>query len=802
MSQYLVDEKIKCTHCGDDCPDDSIRLEDTAVFCCEGCKTVYEILSAKGMCTYYDLSKDAGLSLKGRDYGDKYAFLDNAEISRALLDYADAKTAKVTFHIPAMHCSSCIWLLENLYKLCNGVGASRTNFLKKEVAITFDPAVLSLRKLTELLTTLGYEPHISLEDFSKDHRQKTNRQILLKLGIVGFCTGNSMILAFPEYFGISELVEGPFRTFFTWISALLSLPVFLYGASGFLTAAWRSVKERVISLDVPLAIGISALFFRSWYELLAGVGPGFFDSLAGLVFFLLIGKWVQGRTYEHLSFERNYQSYFPLAVTLVQDGEKTSVPVAQLKPGDHISIRNQELIPADSILMSDFAWIDYSFVTGEAEPVKKGVGDYLYAGGRQIGTQIDLVVQKPVSQSYLTQLWNHESFRKEKPVPVTRLAALFSRYFTIVTLLIASGTAVYWYFVDQEVMWGAVTAVLIVACPCALSLAMPFTMGTAMGILGRNKFYVKSPDVLQHMAVVSHVVFDKTGTLTQNKQVSVTFTGKKLTDEEKSRIKSLVSQSVHPLSRAIGAWLGDLPVQPVTSFREIPGKGIEGTIAGKALKLGSFAFTHDSSTVDTDAHTQTYLIINGEERGSFGMGNQYRNGLMQLVAHLRTNVGLSLLSGDNAAERDRLLPYFGAAENMRFNQSPADKLAYVESVQARGNRVLMVGDGLNDAGALRQAEVGVAITEDVNAFFPASDALLEASQFNRLGDFIGFSRSAVNMVKISFLLSVVYNIIGLSWAVSGQLSPVIAAIFMPLSSLSVVLLSVFGTKFVARQAKL
>lgn len=802
--ETLVAEKIKCTHCGDSCPDDAIRLDASAVFCCEGCKTVYEILADKGMCAYYDLSQEAGISLKGRNYGDKYAFLDNAEIGRALLDYADDKTAKVTFHIPAMHCSSCIWLLENLYKLRDGVGASRTNFLKKEVALSFDPAVLSLRQLVELLTTLGYEPHISLEDFNKDHRQKTNRQILLKLGIVGFCTGNSMILAFPEYFGMGELAAGSFRYFFTWIGALLSLPVFFYGASGFLAAAWRSVREKVISLDVPLAIGISALFFRSWYELLSQTGPGYFDSLAGLVFFLLIGKWVQGRTYEHLSFERNYQSYFPLAATLVQDGATVPVPVAQLKPGDRILIRNHELIPADSLLLSPRAWIDYSFVTGEAEPVTKREGDYLYAGGQQMDTQIELVVQKPVSQSYLTQLWNHESFRKEKPVPVTRLAALFSRYFTIVTLLIASGTALYWYFADQQVMWHAVTAVLIVACPCALSLSMPFTMGTAMGILGRNKFYVKSPDVLQHMAAVSHVVFDKTGTITANKYGAVTFAGQALSDEEKSWVKSLASQSVHPLSRAVSAYLKDVPAREVLSYMETPGEGISGTAGGKHIRMGSWAFAgeQDGKSSGLPVNAQVFLSIDGQARGTFRVTNGYRAGLMQLVMHLRMHFGLSLLSGDNAGERNALLPYFGAPENLKFNQSPADKLACVAALQAGGERVLMVGDGLNDAGALRQAEVGVALTEDVNTFFPASDALLEASALNRLGDFIDFSRSAVNMVKISFLLSVIYNIIGLSWAVSGQLSPVFAAIFMPLSSLSVVLLAVFGTKLVARQAKL
>ncbi len=798
----IVEPKLLCQHCGDACPGDHIRLGGDKHFCCEGCKTVYEILSANGLCTYYDLSADAGISLKGRNYGDKYACLDNPAIGRHLLDYADQETARVTFYIPAMHCSSCIWLLENLFKLREGIGASRVNFLKKEIALAFDPAVISLRELVELLATLGYEPHLSLEAYGKPAAKKTDRSILLKLGVVGFCTGNSMILSFPEYLGLEGVVvDGPFRHLFVVVNALLSLPLFFYGAREYLSAAWRSVRERVISLDVPLAVGIGTLFLRSWYEILTGTGPGYFDSLAGLVFFLLIGKWVQGRTYEHLYFERSYESYFPLAVTVRRGDRTESIPVAGVQPGDQLLIRNGELIPADGTLLSPQASVDYSFVTGESEPVTRKAGEYLYAGGRQTGEQIEVLVQKPVSQSYLTQLWNNDAFRKEKAVPVTRLAAQFSRYFTFVTLLVAAGAAAYWCVADRTVLWNAVTAVLIVACPCALSLSMPFTMGTVMNIFGRNKFYVKSPDVIQQLATISGVVFDKTGTLTESREMTATFTGTPLTDAEKGWAKSLAAQSTHPLSRAVCAALPDAPTRAVSRFREIAGQGLEAVVDGREIRLGSAAYL--GMKEDGPPHNVgVFLAVNGVVRGYFRIAGRYRAGLPDLVARLRQRYGLFLLSGDRPTEKERLLPYFASDDHLRFNQGPADKLHFVETLQARGERVLMVGDGLNDAGALRQSEVGVAITEDVNAFFPASDALLDATGFSRLPDFLHFSRTAVNMVKASFLLSVVYNVTGLSWAVSGNLSPVFAAVFMPLSSLSVVVFANVGTRLLARKAGL
>ncbi len=801
MQTPPVAQKTLCHHCGDACPDDSIRIGDDKHFCCQGCKTVYEILSASGLCTYYDLSENAGISLKGRDYGDKYAYLDNAAIGRHLLDYADDKTARVTFYLPAMHCSSCIWLLENLFKLRDGIGASRVNFLKKEIALAFDPTVLSLRKLVELLATLGYEPHISLEAYGKPDQKKTGRDILLKLGVVGFCTGNSMILSFPEYLGLEGVVDGPFKHLFVIVNALLSLPLFFYGAWEYLSAAWRSVRERVISLDVPLAVGISTLFGRSWYEILTATGPGYFDSLAGLVFFLLIGKWVQGRTYEHLYFERSYESYFPLAVTVVREGKPESIPVADVQPGDRLLIRNQELIPADGTLVSPEASIDYSFVTGESEPVTRKAGEYLYAGGRQTGGGIELLVQKRVSQSYLTGLWNNDAFRKEKAVPVTRLAAGFSRYFTLVTLLVAAGAAAYWFFADRTVLWNAVTAVLIVACPCALSLSMPFTMGTVMNIFGRNKFYVKSPDVIQHLAAVSGVVFDKTGTLTESREMTATFAGTPLTDAESGWVKSLAAQSTHPLSRAVCAALPGASAGEITRFRELPGQGLEAVVDGRAIRLGSAAYLGVPAD-DPSRKSVVFLALDGVVRGHFRVANRYREGLQRLAARLRQHYGLFLLSGDRPTEKNRLSPCFASEDHLRFNQSPADKLHFVQGLQARGERVLMVGDGLNDAGALRQSEVGVAITEDVNAFFPASDALLDAAQFSRLPDFLRFSRTALNMVKASFLLSVVYNVIGLSWAVSGNLSPVFAAVFMPLSSLSVVVFANVGTRLLARRAGL
>ena len=409
MAELVSTEVLTCYHCGDPCKDMEISFAEKT-FCCEGCKLVYQILQDKGLCTYYELASKPGLSLKGKKFGTRYAYLDNEAVIRPLFDYHSESICKVTLRIPGIHCSSCIWLLENLYQLLDGVRASRVNFFKKTLYINFNPTIVSLRTIVELLATVGYAPDITLDDQDKKTKNKSSNEIFIRLGVVGFCTGNVMLLSFPEYFGLKETVDALYRTAFIWLNVLLSLPVFFYGGAAYFLPAYQALKKRVINIDVPVSIGIITLFIRSLYETLSGISPGYWDSLSGLIFFLLIGKWLQNKTYENLAFDRNYKSYFPLAASLLEEGREVSVPVNGLKRGDRIAIRNQELIPADSILNSPKAWIDYSFVTGESEPEEKVAGDYIYSGGRQVGTKIELVVQKPVSQSYLTQLWNNEGF--------------------------------------------------------------------------------------------------------------------------------------------------------------------------------------------------------------------------------------------------------------------------------------------------------------------------------------------------------------------------------------------------------
>ena len=381
---------VKCYHCGDQCPDREIHVQDK-YFCCLGCKTVFEILDENGLCDYYELENNPGISLKNKDFEGKYDYLVNESIQRKLLDFSSEKRNKIRFTIPAIHCSSCIWLLENLDKLKEGVILSKVNFIRKQLALDYDPTVISLKEIVETLASLGYEPEITLDSYKKTKQKSVNNSLLLKMGVAGFSFGNIMLLSFPEYFGL-EVIDPMIITFFPWFIMILSLPVFLYCGWDYFISAYKGLKAKFISIDVPIALGITALFLESTYQVVTETGPGYFDSLAGLLFFLLIGKWFQSKTYQNLSFERDYKSYFPLAATVVKEGSTEIVPVQDIRVGDRIRIRNQELIPGDSLLLSQNGVIDYSFVTGESIPDNRSKGDYIYAGGRNAGPVIELVV--------------------------------------------------------------------------------------------------------------------------------------------------------------------------------------------------------------------------------------------------------------------------------------------------------------------------------------------------------------------------------------------------------------------------
>ncbi|WP_121967427.1 heavy metal translocating P-type ATPase metal-binding domain-containing protein [Myroides sp. N17-2] len=776
--------KSTCYHCGNEVTTFN-RIEfDNKEFCCNGCKTVYEIFSDNDLSCYYDMEVTPGASPE--EANGKYDFLDKTDIINKLLEFNEGTTGIVSFYIPHIHCSSCIWILENLHRLNEGVIRVLVNFPEKKATITYNSDKVTLKDLALLLTKIGYEPYISLKNY-EDKPQAVDRSLIYKIGIAFFSFGNVMMLSFPEYFNIDDIWMRQYKDFFRWLILFMSLPVFFYSASPYYLAAWKGIKTKNYTIDIPMALGIIVMFIRSTIDIVFDLGPGFFDSMTMLVFFMLLGKLFQQRTYNFLSFERDYKSYFPIAITKIgENGVEEPIQVYEVVKGDRLLIRNQELVPVDSILISESAFIDYSFVTGEAVPVEKKSGDKVFAGGKQVGDVVEIEAVNTVSQSYLTQLWSNDVFQKKVDMKYKTITDTISHYFTPVLLIVSILTFIGWSFIDLNAAFNVFTAILIVACPCALALTAPFTLGNAIRIYGRKRFYLKNVTVVEQMAKVNTIVFDKTGTITTNASSTISYIGEELSREEQNDIRNIIRASNHPLSRKLYNFLSTKVVVKPDFFEEITGQGLVGIIKETKYLIGSPKLLG----IDTERvlnETSVHIKIGEVYKGRFVFANHYREGLKELFDNLTiSGYKVVILSGDNDGEKVMLEELLPKSTSLVFNQKPEEKLDYIKGLQEKGGNVMMVGDGLNDAGALAQSNVGVSVSENVNVFTPASDAILDAKMFEYLNSFLKYSKKSVKIIKLSYILALSYNVVGITVSIMNQMSPLVAAILMPISTISII----------------
>ncbi|WP_116125426.1 heavy metal translocating P-type ATPase [Lewinella sp. IMCC34183] len=775
-----------CAHCGDPCPGPAERPGDLP-FCCAGCRTVYGLLHDHGLQQFYQLAENPGRSQRETPAGD-YGWLTEERLAARLARYRDAERWVVELELPAIHCMSCVWLLEQLPTLAAGVRECRVDVTRKLATLDFHPRQTNLHELAELLARLGYPPVLRPAGSADDQRTASNRPLLYRVGVAGFCFGNIMLLSFPEYLGIHADHDGAgFGRALGLLMLVLSLPVVGYAGAGFLRDAWRGLRKRRYTLDFSIALGMVALFGRSAYEILSGTGAGYLDSLAGLVFFLLVGRWFQSYTFGRLSFDRDHRDYFPIgAYREGADGALTPVDCGELAVNDHLLVRPGQVVPVDGVLRDGQpeVRIDYSFVTGESRPRAAVAGAEVFAGGRATTRALRLRVTRPASSSYLLRLWQGQHERSAPAVtPPQRLV----RYFTWAILTLAAGTLAYWYPTAPGLAYRSATAVLIIACPCALALAAPFAYGTLQRLLGRAGCYLRDPAVILRLATADAFVFDKTGTLVAPGAASVLELDS--TSPGGGVILAMARQSTHPVSQALVAALTDRGVAPtvVPAVTERAGRGLELEYGGRTYRVGGAAFCRvPDRGAGTYAAVDKRIILclraaPAELRPGAGMA------LRALAARGR----VYLLSGDAPPPDDYWSTWFPDGD-ARFALSPFEKAGFVDALREGGHLVVMIGDGLNDAGALRRADVGLAVSEDTAAFSPASDGILAAT---RLGSLPGILRAAARMryvTAVAYGFAALYNVVGLSFAVSGTLSPVVAAILMPLSSLTVVSIACAG----------
>ncbi|MBL7942774.1 MAG: heavy metal translocating P-type ATPase metal-binding domain-containing protein [Flavobacteriales bacterium] len=778
-----TEESLRCYHCGEDCSQQPVRSSDK-IFCCDGCKLVYELLQENNLCSYYQFESYAGVSAKNATRA-RFAYLDDPKAIDALVSYKDDQRQVVTFHLPSVHCSSCIWLLEHLYRLNPGILQSRSDFLRKEVTVHYDPRQVTLRQAAELLSMIGYTPHIQLNSLEGTEVKK-DRDPFIRIAVAAFCFSNIMLLSFPEYFGMREEGQQSMQIVFAWLSLAISLPALLYSGRGFFTTAWKGLRTGVLNIDAPIALSIAVTFARSVYEIVSQTGAGYLDSMTGIILFMLLGRFAQDKTQRNLQFDHTYKSFFPVAVTIEEGGSEKSALLPDLKPGQRIIVRSGEIIPTDVLLEQGEARIDYSFVTGESMPVHVAAGERIYAGGKQTGPELRATVLNKVEEGQLASMWRGSH---NDTAPTTGFQDVIAKYFSLVLILLAITSFIFWYPTSPAKALHAFSSVLIVACPCALLLAYTFTNAAVLRLMRQHRMYLRDATILYKMYGVKKVCFDKTGTLTNDRQ-EVHYEGNDMNESELNRVYSLVRNSQHPLSKAIAGHLHGLDKLNVKDYREQEGSGIEGIVDGTRVKAGNHHWVGLNG--NDDGKTRVYISIEGRVRGSFVVNRMLREDAGGVFDRLRKNYSLAVLSGDGEGDRERIAAIAPDVPT-HFRCTPADKASIIRESQEKNQPVAMIGDGLNDIVAFGQSDVAIAVTDDANNFSPACDVILSGQSFRRIPELFKLAASARKIVIATFILSLLYNVVGLQFAVRGELSPLIAAILMPISSISIILVTTGAT---------
>lgn len=777
-----------CAHCNDEVPVSQVIFKENLPFCCEGCLQVYSLLHTHGLNEYYQLPDRSSLKPIRRK---NWSWLDTPEIAGEIYQFNDGQRARVRFILPGVHCASCIWLLEKLPHLNPGILRADADITTGSLDLLTDPRQIRLSELASILDMLGYPPEISGKK-----EAPVNRKWMIKLAVAGFSFGNVMLFSFPEYLGLPSDDEY-FSLIFGGLNLIFSIPAFFYSGWGYIRSAYTALKHKSINVDVPLALGMVALFGVTVHDILLGFGPGYADSLTGLVFFLLIGKWYQDALFRKFRFERDYQHHLPMAACRIEDGRENYVPVGQLKKGDVLKIRTGEVIPADGRMRLGSAKLDYHMITGESAPVPVTCGERLFAGGEVLEGQFEMICNSDANRSYLAGLWKDSHFQGKVQHKFVRRIDRVAAWFIGVVLLISAGAFLYWLPEGSGNAFRVLASILIITCPCALALSVPFIFGNTARLLARKGWFLRNPDKIEEMAAVSVLAFDKTGTLTSSYGLAAIYRGEPVSEKDLPILAAMASASTHPLSRAIAETLREIP-EPAQELpiRHIAGKGLELEYEGRMYRMGSASWLYAEETEKPTAGASlVYVEIDGKKPGYFYLENKFRDGLENMFRRIPGKYALHILSGDHEGEAPRLKELTQGRAGLHFRCGPDEKVKQIKAIEEKGKKVLFLGDGLNDTGALSAASVGLAVNDSGSGLLPPCDGMVAGEALNRLPMALGMCRSAMNLTRASLGISFFYNIIGLGFAVTGHMHPIVAAILMPASSISVVAFALISTYF-------
>ncbi len=805
-----------CAHCGLGVPS-SRRRDEGPEFCCGGCEQVYGLIQEWGYGKFYRFAGQHGAPLEparvsGRDFGE----LDDPRLLAELTDPMAEGRCRTRLYLEGVHCAACVWLVEKLPEAVPGVDSVRLNLGSAVAEVVWDPARVALSRIGQALDRLGYAPHLHRAGRLQEARRREDRSALVKLGVAVACAMNLMFLHGALYAGEYSGMASPFETYFRWVSLGVSLPVVLFSARPFFQAAAAGLRSRVVHMDLPVALALGVAFAASAWNTVRGSGPIWFDSLSMLVAALLGARQVQ-RSAQRAALERADSlrgvAFVEFARRLTGeslDSPAVEIDVHRLAPGDRVEVRSGELVPVDGVVLVGRSSLDNAMLTGESVPCPVAEGDAVSAGATNLGARIVVRVEAAGEKTRVGKLFAIVEEALARRPKVLELSDRLARWFVWGVLALSALTGLVWAPHGAAVALERVVALLVVACPCGIALSVPLALSVALTRAARAGIYVKNPDALQKLRRVSHVLLDKTGTLTEGRAALARWEG---SEASLDLARALEEESAHAVAAAFGA--SRRPVRAlrvVREVREVAGQGIGGVVDGRAVLVGNRSHLLSAGAAlppDLEARAASllaeglspvFVAVDGRAEGVAGLGDAVRKDARATVDALRAKgLRLLVLSGDHPDVVARVASQLGIpAEDARGGLTPEAKRDFVAALTAQGARtgsVVMVGDGVNDAAALALADVGVAVHGGTGASIVAADVVLTREGTAPVLDLLEGARSVFRVIARNLALSLAYNAAGATLAVLGLVSPLLAAVLMPASSLTVTLSSAFSRTF-------
>ena len=789
-----------CAHCGLAAPLASIEAGAPRQFCCEGCRAVWAILHEHGLERYYALR--AGGAPAPAPVADRlYAELDDAGFQGRSCRPAPGGLLATDLYLEGVHCGACVWLVEKLPGLLPGVAEARLDLPRSQAHVVWDPRVLSLSAVARRLASLGYTPHPCRGQAAQAARRREDRAMLGRIGVAGAVAANVMAIAFALYGGMLDGMEPEFATFFRWLSLVLTAPSLVWSGGVFFRSAWVALRAGTLGMDLPISIGLLVGFVHGVVNTVRGSGEVYFETVSTLIFLLLFGRYLLRRQQRAAGDAAELAaSLYPSSARLLEDGQAREVPLEALVPGALVEVRAGDVVPADGVVVAGRSTVDASLLSGEPVPVAVAAGDRVHAGTLNVASRLELRVERTGEDTRVGRLMTLVEAHARRRAPIVQLADRISGRFVAAVLVLAAATFLLWVRVDPARALDHAVALLIVTCPCALGLATPLAMSAAIGRAARGGFLVKGGDVLEKLTRPGRMWLDKTGTLTEGRARLVRWCGDV---SARPLVAAAEAHSSHPLALAfLEALSGEPRSRDMVEIIETHGGGIEARVGERSVIVGSPAFVESRakevvSGLATEVDvlvgaglTPVLVAVDGRVVAAAGFGDPVRGDAGAALARVR-GLGwrLGILSGDHARVVAAVGAGLGLEPDMcRGGVSPEGKLDIVSAALAEGP-VVMAGDGVNDVAALAAASVGIAVHGGAEAALAAADVFVMRPGVTRIAELLDGSRRTMRVVRRNLAFSLGYNVIGVGLAMSGALNPLVAAILMPLSSLTVIISS-------------